>query len=357
MGYQFERSRIAVLGAVAGALLGCGGSAESEPGLKFVDVNPEVTTWEGKPATIDARGVIDMPPLPTSAEAAGQRPYVVASVDEPDFHLDIVRILVPLEGGDASSAPVTTFLMRQWRTIGSIDRVGELQAGADALMGTPTPLTMDEIYTGLTGNVAPNELLTHHGVQANRLGRTTEFLTPTPVALPSGLYGFDAALAGVDKAVDAATDAAILPAHAGHHYSEKHLVTVPFCDPFGISQCNVDPNRVVGGYACTPPGSGASGILVGNGVPGANSCTKTAGWIHLGFYNPDTVNQHFTAQEFYGPIVGNPWTAFPAFDVPPFGLYNEDWDDPSHKAIAGVFSRTLDGLRIVRISTGIVVSG
>ncbi len=279
---------------------------------------------------------------PDGLAAVDAVPDVVASAEVDGLRVEFLQVLTADE--DNPGADKASLVMRQWRQMDGPDPIGELQQSEDV------PLTFDEIYSGLTGEVAPDALLARHNYQAAALGRTFDYLRPVRIPLPL--------LAIRDKAITKASNAALFPDIPGHVHSQKLLrATGSMCTPWGITDCG--PGLLIAQvYACT---GGSTQIPMGGGVPGATTCPKVRGWIHMGFYNASPLfagqtGLSGTAQEFYGPSTSGAWAAFTPFFVPPLGLFLEDWDAPAPKAIATLWSAPQNTSLWFQAGTSIVVA-
>jgi hypothetical protein len=285
-----------------------------------IDVTPgEVKSWDGTPAYINAEGIAEVAPLPVGYDPNHpSRPYVIARLEVDEFKYEFVR-LYTTRVSDGSNAVVASIAMRTLGPVNGPNPALELQNSSDVA------LTFAEIYTGLTGETAPSELLEEHGWQANRLVRDSDFRHAERRPL----------------AVQKTTDAEFTPDIPGHHWEFPTIKTLTFCsDPFDLRTANCEPSdAIVSKYWCTMssrPGPD------GYGVPEAINCPVAVwghtGWVRSAFYVP--VGDNVIWQECYGPVVGDDWACYPAFAVNGSLLYVVDWDVPERKIIGMVLSRS-----------------
>jgi hypothetical protein len=332
------------------ALAACGSMAEDTRDGKYIVLDPaEGTSWDGSPLAVDRGGLAEVAPLAASNDGS-QHPWRVVRAELPGGQsLEVVAIYEPRQDPNADIEE-TTYLMRYHGILGVPDPMAILKAS------NPFPLTMAETYTGLTGKVAPNELLTRQALQASALGRPPAFVTPA----------FDPSVFVDEKASGCANGSNITPPQAGHHYAApQNFPTVFFCpvdSNITNSTCPFVKGRVVTKFTCSGidnPGT-MSTVVPGRGVPGPTACPRVAGWIHFGFCPTnaglDPSAAQFTAQEFFGPSTKGDWFAFAAFPVTGRDFYTDDWDATNKRAISGVFSSQDQTQQFaVKTATGMVV--
>lgn len=277
--------------------------------------------------------------VPEGSTEISQARLVVHADLEGGQELDIFAV-PEVDEESSTAAPETSYFMRYHGKQGVADPMQTLRDS------NPMPLTMAEVYVGLTGKLAPDELLDRHAFQAEQLERTTDFITPA----------FDASLASVEKGICGNPNANLTPPIPGHKYTENSNSTVFFCPGDAASgNCPTLTGVTVTKYVCS--GLVGNNLVPGRGMPGANSCPKKKGWIHNGFCpNPGTTNgPTFLAQQWFGPSTAGTWTANPAFNVYVNDFYTGDWDGKTARAMSTVFSRTQSAQFVARTVAAIVV--
>jgi hypothetical protein len=311
--------------SAAALAIGCGASPDADadadalateaPQLDLTD--RVLTSWDGSPAFVNADGIAEVAPLPEAFDPeAPLQPHVIARLEVDGYSYEFVRLFVE---DDASGGPRPSTLLRSHGSIARSNPVHELQRSVGAA------LTFAEIYTGLTGQAAPEELQSEHAAQARRLSRVEAF--QRAVRVPSGV-------------IDKTTDADFTPAIPGHRYEFTQTKNLTFCsEEFDLLETVCPPsNTNVAKHYCT--GSVVPGPD-GFGLPAAIDCPNAVfgqtEWVRSAFYVP--VGNGVTAQECYGPSTDGEWACFPAFAVSGSDLYTDDWDANARHTIGTTLSR------------------
>jgi hypothetical protein len=331
------------------------GSAQDVPAAKQAEPRSPGVEVNGEPSAI-----IDAPPLRTSPSASDPTaPWEIAhlKVGKTDVHFMHVTT-VDVDAAEGAPQLVDSVIMRTKSVIDEPNPVDRLREQFDV------PLTFAEIYIGLSGDRAslPPALAASHEQQAKGLGRTVALLEPKLVAEELDKQSGTQLLATFTGRF-----APFTPAIPGHRWYYPFKYDAWFCPGEGGSMPGNPPDTrcpITGTirtkFACAPR---AAPELIYNGVPSFSSCNlMAAGWLRQGVQNfttaagggggTGTTNYPFTAQEYYGPIVGQQWGYFPAFIVNRQEYYVDDWDVPQRKKMATVVSRAQQGYGVSTLFTG-----
>jgi hypothetical protein len=308
---------------LAAVLLACGGQGPDTETLanEFLEADgialdlaaQRVTAWDGTAAPINIQGIAEVPPLPEGYDPSKPRQsHSIAKVEVDGFMYEFVRVYLP---GDVHASPSVSM-----RTLGPAhlpNPAVELQNSLNV------PLTFAEIYSGLTGAPAPDELLQEHPEQSRRLLRDAQFQYATRIPLAE---------------VEKTTDADFTPNIPGHKWIWSHKRDLTFCHQANMLTANcAASSNIVAKFWCTSSGIPSPD---GFGVPGPNACparNRISGWVRSAFYIP--VGSSVTAQSCYGPSSDGAWVCYPGFSVSGSQLYIEDWDAVAPHVLAGVLAR------------------